>query len=490
MCATNDQRFSELQEEIKQLQTELKAAKEAQRHTLQNSTHFLAHLSHEIRTPLNIILGFTDLLTAEIETPQQRERLEAISSNSRHLLDLINKVLHFAKLDASINTPEEKVLDLYFLTAEIKSMFQESLSERGVALKIQADPAELPQYILTDPDRLKEALVNLIGNAAKFTKEGSVTLTIQPDSTAQFLSFRVSDTGCGIPKEELPHIFRPFSQASNQENHMQTGTGLGLAIVKKNVTLLGGNLDVVSREGYGTEFFFTMPCKPTESTSEVSPAITPDALSSASRQKRHTVLVVDDHQANRELLYQVLEPYPFQVREASNGAEALDVIQDNLPDLVLLDLAMPILDGEATIKALRAQKNTQALPILVLSAMAFEENRQSAMRAGADGFIAKPFKKEHLLQSLFDLLDIPYAPQQRNTASPQTSTIETKLRFPEAAWLQEFRAVLQELDPLTIESKLEEVQSSHPVFFKKASHWIDTFAFGELEAWLNQHALV
>ena len=170
MCATNDQRVSELQEEIKRLQTELEAANKAQRHTLQNSTHFLAHLSHEIRTPLNIILGFTDLLTAEIETPQQRERLEAISSNSRHLLDLINKVLHFAKLDASINTPEEKALDLYFLTAEIKSMFQESLSERGVALKIQADPAELPQYILTDPDRLKEALVNLIGNAAKFTK--------------------------------------------------------------------------------------------------------------------------------------------------------------------------------------------------------------------------------------------------------------------------------------------------------------------------------
>lgn len=479
-----------LEAQLETLKKALQQAEDEKQLAIQNSTHFLAHLSHEIRTPLNIILGFTDLLTTELSTPQQRERLEAISSNSRHLLNLINKVLHFAKLDASLNQIELAPLELQHLLAEIRSMFQESLAERDIALKIDVEGTGVPQYIQTDVDRLKEVLVNLIGNASKFTEAGHIQLRIQHPA-AQELHFEVSDTGCGISAEDLPSIFRPFAQANNQKEAHQQGTGLGLAIVKKNVQLLGGQLSVSSEENEGTRFSFSIPYQESQAPSPHPTAPSPEALPTIP-QEEFTLLVVDDHQANRELLYQILAPYPFKLREASNGIEALDSIRRYPPDLVLLDLAMPILDGETTIRKLRAQESTRELPILVLSAMAFEENKQSAIRAGADGFIAKPFKKEHLLSALFKLLNIPLHAQEapvKNKQNTEEVTVPEStgtLTLPAAEWLEHFNQELQELDPMRIEAKLEEVKHTHPLFFKKAAHWIDTFAFSELEAWLQE----
>lgn len=488
MLNDNDMRLSELQAQLETLKAALQKTEADKTQAVQNSTHFLAHLSHEIRTPLNIILGFTDLLTAEITSPQQRERLEAISSNSRHLLNLINKVLHFAKLDASLNQIELAPLELTHLLAEIRSMFQESLAERGVLLKIELiDADSIPQYIQTDADRLKEVLVNLVGNASKFTETGSIELRIQ-HSPPQSLTIQVSDTGCGIAAADLPTIFHPFAQANNQKVAHQQGSGLGLAIVNKNVQLLGGELSVQSKEGQGTRFSFSIPCQETEAPNAVEVQTSPEALQVLG-QKSFNILVVDDHQANRELLYQILSPYPFKLREASNGIEALESIRRVLPDLVLLDLAMPILDGEATIQQLRAQESTRDLPILVLSAMAFEENKQSAIGAGANGFIAKPFKKEQLLSSLFDLLNISLHPPEEAIQTAPKETVKSPPENPElpsAEWLSHFKGVLQELDPMQIEATLEEVKESHPGFFSRASHWINTFAFSELEAWLKE----
>ncbi len=489
MLNDNDTRLSELQAQLDTLKTALQKTEADKTQAVQNSTHFLAHLSHEIRTPLNIILGFTDLLTAEITSPQQRERLEAISSNSRHLLNLINKVLHFAKLDASLNQIELAPLELQHLLAELRSMFQESLAERGIALKIELKAADsIPQYIQTDADRLKEVLINLVANAAKFTEAGYIELSLA-HHPPHSLRIQVSDTGCGIPAEDLPTIFRPFAQANNQKDAHQQGTGLGLAIVNKNVQLLGGELSVISEEGKGTCFSFSIPCEETEAPQTIEVHTSPEDIQGLA-QKAFNILVVDDHQANRELLYQILAPYPFKLREASNGVEALESIRRIPPDLVLLDLAMPILDGEATIRKLRAQESTRNLPILVLSAMAFEENKQSALRAGANGFIAKPFKKEHLLASLFDLLNIAIQPQElapsyQADAPTTPSESEAVEVFPPDAWIQRFKGILQELDPMQIEATLEEVKYTHPGFFKKASHWINTFAFSELETWLK-----
>jgi CheY-like chemotaxis protein/nitrogen-specific signal transduction histidine kinase len=477
----------ELEQRLKETETLLHQAQIDKENAIQNSTQFLAHLSHEIRTPLNIILGFTDLLTAELQSSQQRERLEAISSNSRHLLNLINKVLQFAKLDNHTNILDITPLDLQYLLAEIESMFYESLAEQNISLHIIRDP-NLFRYVLTDGDRLKEVLINLVGNAAKFTKAGTIEIKLTQTS-AREITFSVQDTGCGISAEELPTIFAPFIQASNQIKEGQ-GTGLGLAIAKKNVQLLGGNLEVISKEKEGTTFFFTLTCEEAANPQ----ALQEDAIAPTSKIMAHEtaqILVVDDHQANRELLYQMLAPYPFQLQEASNGAEALEMIKKSAPDLVLLDLAMPILDGESTIRQLRAEESTRKLPVLVLSAMAFEENRTSALKAGANSFLPKPFKKEHLLKELFRMLNRTYAPPAVETVS-QNAGKETfhEISFPSTAWLKSLEETLQELDPISIETKLQEVEQSHPAFFNKASGWIKNFAFSELEAWLQSQLSV
>lgn len=486
MCESHS--LTELQQRLKATEALLHQAQFDKKNAMQNSTQFLAHLSHEIRTPLNIILGFTDLLTAELQSSQQRERLEAISSNSRHLLNLINKVLHFAKLDNHSNTLEITPLDTHHLLAEIESMFYESLAEQNISLHIIQDP-EIFRYILTDGDRLKEVLVNLVGNAAKFTESGSIEVSLK-HTPPQQITFSIKDTGCGIPQTALPTIFSPFIQADNQRTAFQ-GTGLGLAIARKNVQLLGGELEVISEEGKGTTFFFSLNCEEAESPSH-QPEDTRTLTPTSSAYETSQILVVDDHQANRELLYQVLAPYPFQLQEASNGAEALEMIKKSAPDLVLLDLAMPILDGEATIRKLRAEERTRELPVLVLSAMAFEENRTSAMTAGANGFIAKPFKKEHLLQELFRMLNKTYENPARPAEKepPPRSDSSTEMRFPSISWLKALEATLQELDPLSIEAKLQEVQHSHPAFFEKAHGWINNFAFSELETWLQSQLSV
>lgn len=476
--------LSELQQRLQETEALLQQAEIEKKKAIQNSTQFLAHLSHEIRTPLNIILGFTDLLTAEVQNSQQRERLEAISSNSRHLLNLINKVLQFAKLDSHTNTVDVSPLDIQHILAEIESMFCESLAEKNIPFHIIQDPNISP-YILTDGDRLKEILVNLVGNAAKFTKTGSIELKLTHTSP-QHITFCVKDTGCGISEAELSTIFYPFIQANNQVKEGQ-GTGLGLAIARKNVQLMGGKLEVTSEEGKGASFFFTLICEEAKDHQPKQESSHPPALSILPHETAR-ILVVDDHQANRELLYQMLAPYPFKLQEASNGAEALDIIKKSVPDLVLLDLAMPILDGEATIRQLRAEESTRELPVLVLSAMAFEENRTSALKAGANGFIPKPFKKEHLLKELFRMLnrayDAPAATVERSEQA-QAAPIEGEMVFPSTVWMQSLEETLQDLDPLSIEAKLEEVKHSHPAFFEKASRWINHFAFSELEAWLK-----
>lgn len=477
----------ELQQRLQETEALLHQAQIDKKNAIQNGTQFLAHLSHEIRTPLNIILGFTDLLTAEIQSSQQKERLESISSNSRHLLNLINKVLQFAKLDNQTESLDIRPLDLQHLLAEIESMFHESLAEQNVSLRFTLD-SKIFRYILTDGDRLKEVLVNLVGNAAKFTKTGTIEVVLKQTSTGQ-ITFSVEDTGCGISTAELPTIFAPFIQASNQIKAGQ-GTGLGLAIARKHVQLLGGNLEVISEEDKGSTFFFTLSCEKAETPDPQQNTANATLLTTSLQENAH-ILVVDDHQANREMLYQMLAPYPFQLQEASNGAEALEMIKKSIPDLVLLDLAMPILDGEATIRQLRAEERTRELPVLVLSAMAFEENRTSALRAGANSFIPKPFKKEHLLQELFRMLNRSYElPSVEPVIKPAGASTKQAMIFPPVSWLKSLEKTLQELDPLSIEAKLQEVEHSHPAFFEKSSRWIHNFAFSELETWLQSQLSV
>lgn len=470
-----------LEAELSLLKRALAKAEDEKQSAIQNSSYFLSHLSHEIRTPLSIVLGFTDLLTADTQDPKQRERLDAISSNSRHLLDLLNRVLHFSRLEADMQSLDESPLELTYLSTEIQSMFSENLANQGIVFQTLIDP-DLPDRIFADGSRIKEVLVNLVGNASKFTSQGQITLSFQSQNADQ-ICFRVEDTGCGIEADELGQIFSPFCQANNQGGAYK-GSGLGLAIAKKNVQLMGGDLRVESQVNQGSQFYFAILCKPVESEGpEHSSQLRPVAQESS---QSHTILIVDDHQANRELLYQILAPYPFQLSEASNGQEALECIARAQPDLLLLDLAMPILDGEATIKLLRQKPETQDLPILVLSAMAFEENRASALGAGANLFISKPFQKESLVKAIFSLLKLDYQEKQPAvTVADLPAANDGELVLPEQSWLHEFELIVHDLDPTAIESKLLELKETHPVFCSKVAKWVADFSFSDLQSWLE-----
>ncbi len=470
-------RIAELEAENAEFARQLKQQQQDDR---QSGLQFLSHMSHEIRTPLNIILGYTDLLVADLQEARHQERLNSIAMNGRYLVDLLNRMLHFSRLKSNKQICNNQSISLQELCTHLEYMFTGTLSDKGLVFKTELD-SDLPTYVLMDEMHLKEVLINLIGNAQKYAHAGAVTLSISKKDSA--LCFSLSDEGKGIDSHKLAHLFDPFEQA-HQPTELHGSSGLGLAIAYQSVRLMGGTLQVRSSPGEGSTFFFEVPLVP------ANPADISDAKPATSRpEQQYRVLVVDDYAANRELIQQFLEHYPFEILEASNGREAIVKTRQYKPDIVLLDLAMPILDGKTTVEILRQQPDTAELPILVISAMAFAESQRSTLAAGANAFLAKPFKKEDLLVNMYDLLGVEYRPVVSPTGGAPGAAATTDngdLIMPPVPWLDAFQALVKELDPMDVEEKLSEVKSSHPVFYAKVYPMVSAFAFSELENWLEE----
>ncbi len=356
---------------------------------------FLANMSHEIRTPLNAILGFSAMLETTPLNTDQQEFLGFIRTAGKNLLTIVNDILDIAKIEAGMLPLESIPFSINSLTDSIRTMLQPVASEKNLQLTVYVDPS-LPAIVLGDPTRLTQILLNLLSNAIKFTKQGGVTARIEKlDETADLVRVRfvVQDTGIGIAADVLPYIFERFRQASDFTTRYYGGTGLGLNIVKSLTEMQGGWVTVTSRLGEGSCFTLEIPYKiaPSQVETEGDLFVAPSGLIG----QNVRILVVEDNMMNQKLALQVLKRLGYTAQVAENGQEALDKLQEEPFDLVLMDIQMPVMDGYTTTRHIR---NTlqNSVPIIAMTAHALASEREQCIQAGMNDFLPKPFQVEEL----------------------------------------------------------------------------------------------
>ncbi len=387
----------------------VQARKEAEQAN-QTKTIFLANMSHEIRTPLNAILGYSQLLVRDTNlTSEQKESLQTINKSGEHLLGLINDILEISKIEAGKHTLEPKVFDLFRLLSDLDLMFRMKTNEKGLAFEI-TKPGDSVRFVLGDEGKICQVLINLLGNAVKFTSRGHVFLTVnvrnvsdEPGNSGQtdqriILEFVIEDTGKGMSDEDLEKIFNSFEQA--EPDATTGGTGLGLAISREYARLMEGDIHVKSRRGHGSVFTFFCAVRSGSPDSCGQELIRKTFKALKPGEKSVHVLVADDSRVNRALLRKILTAKGFKVMEAMNGKEAVDLFCDRKPGIILMDLVMPGLNGLDAIRKIRQLPGGDQVLIIAVTASVMKEDRETVLKAGADHFLGKPFREEELFSMI------------------------------------------------------------------------------------------
>jgi CheY-like chemotaxis protein/nitrogen-specific signal transduction histidine kinase len=380
--------------ELKLAEAELRAAREAAEAAAAVKGEFLANMSHELRTPLTSVLGFTRLALEQPDlTETSRGYIAKASNAGAALLSTVNDILDFSKLESGRLQIRLAPADPAAVCRDTLELFSESADAKGLALRFEG--AGLPESLAIDPDRLRQVLLNLIGNAVKFSEAGEVVLAADWRAEDERLSLSVTDQGPGIAKAQQPLLFRRFSQVDGSSTRRHGGTGLGLAICMGIVEAMGGEIGVESEQGQGARFFFDIPAAlamaPDTGEAEAATLFAPGVR----------ILVTDDHPANRELVRAVLLPFGAEVSEAADGAEAVTLAGAEQFDLILMDLRMPVLDGMGAMQAIRAGGgHNAATPILAFSAGADAPTAQARRQAGFSGDLSKPVMPADLLAAV------------------------------------------------------------------------------------------
>ncbi|MEI7970027.1 MAG: ATP-binding protein [Betaproteobacteria bacterium] len=371
-------------------------------HANRSKTEFLAIVSHEIRTPLNGIVGMVDVLLGSALTDQQRESIEAIQHSADTLSDIVNKVLDFTRIEAGRLELEHVSFDLPTLLNEAISIVRVPADLKGLRLSAMV-ASRLPPTWVGDPFRLRQILVNLLGNAVKFTEQGSVTVRVDLEENSRddpALRFEVEDTGPGIAPEVAEHLFEPFTQADRSMSRRYGGTGLGLSIARRLVDLMGGHIGVSAASGTGAQFWFVVRLGAPESA--LAPEM-PESIPRADLPFRD-VLVAEDNLVNQQVTRILLERAGCRVVVANDGREALLAFEAGKFDVVLMDCQMPGVDGFEATRQIRRRERQQGnpthTPIIAVTANALDGDRDRCLREGMDDFVAKPFRIERLLDTM------------------------------------------------------------------------------------------
>jgi signal transduction histidine kinase/CheY-like chemotaxis protein len=410
-------------------------------------SQFLAQMSHELRTPLNAIIGYADLLGRDRGhlTERQSSGLEAIHESGQHLLTLINDILDLARVEAGKMSLHPATVNLDVFLQVLVNIVRVKAEEKGLTFSHELAPG-LPAAVSVDETRLRQVLLNLLGNAVKFTDSGWVSLRVLPapptggqdDHATARLRFEVADSGIGMSAQQLGRLFQPFEQVGTAQRR-EGGTGLGLAISQQLVRLMGGNIDVVSEPGKGSTFWFEIDVSvATSSPVEVQPQPAPVGYEG----ERKRLLVVDDVPQNRAMMLDLLQEAGFIVAAATNGLECLVLLDSFRPDLILMDVMMPVMDGNETTRRIRQMPGWANIPIVAVTASAGAEDEHKSTDAGADAFLAKPIDHDLLLRTIGKLLSLRWMAEQPAPA-PQEGDGEPGMVAPPAEEIEALWQMVQ-----------------------------------------------
>jgi signal transduction histidine kinase/CheY-like chemotaxis protein len=418
-----EQRVEERTLQLAKSNQELVMAKEEAEIANEAKSTFLAQMSHELRTPLNAILGFVQILQRSPNLDaEQQENLDIMRRSGEHLLGLINNVLDLSKIEAGEMTIQPTPTNIPQICGDLESFFRPQTQRKNLTFQVNY-PADLPQSIAVDAQKLRQILINLLNNAIKFTDQGSVSLTLRELSRQGHyisLQFAIADTGKGITEADQAKLFQPFQQ-SQTGLEIQEGTGLGLVISQEFIRLMGSNINLASQVGQGSTFTFDLRLKMLEDKAIAAKGHT--IISPAPDQMSYKLLIVDDSAVNRLLFKKLLAPFAFELKEARDGVEAIALWQSWQPDLIFMDMLMPVLDGEQAVQQIRALPKGDQVTIIACTASIEGERANAMVAAGCEDLISKPFRTEDLFRLLEKYLGVCFLYSTAAAIAPASSEI-------------------------------------------------------------------
>ncbi len=489
----------ELEQRVNERTVELEKARQAAESANKAKSSFLANMSHELRTPLNAILGFSQLMTHDPElSDKQRKNLNTINRSGEHLLQLINNVLDMAKIESGHTSLNTTFFDLYRLVDDISNMFRLPAMSKSIAFRIHSDP-NVPRYISSDEGKIRQVLINLIGNAIKFTSKGEIRLSVsqssvslssksggqtRQDNNFTYITFKIEDTGPGMSGDELSIIFKPFRQTSSGQNHVG-GTGLGLSISRQFAQLMGGDLYPESQgHNLGATFIFEIPVILSESeTMENRTIFSTDVIGKLPSNFKHRILIAEDVEANRNLLRDLLIHWELDVKMAANGKEALDLWEKWEPHLIFMDMRMPVMDGYEAMGIIRSDKSRKQPIIIALTASTFEEQKLVIFNKGADSFLSKPYRESEIAEQLERHLGVRFIYDaafesiydSHNEADQTNSLLD--LSQMDKKWLYKLYKAASDADATEICRLAEIIKSDYPDIAVSLQNFSDNFDY-------------
>jgi PAS domain S-box-containing protein len=488
-----EQHREHLEALVAQRTAELIAARERAEDASRTKSTFLANMSHEIRTPMNAIIGLTHLLRSSARDAKQAEQLTKVSDAARHLLGIINDILDISKIEAGKMNIESADFSPRQVVGNVLDLIRDSATAKGIRLVSEIDPA-LPPMVRGDALRLGQVLLNFAGNAVKFTEQGVVTLSasvLEQQGDRLRVRFEVRDTGIGMSEGQIARLFQAFEQADTSTTRKYGGTGLGLAISKRLIGLLGGDdtrdIGVASRLGEGSRFWCDLPFELGHIAPGDAPVSASDVRTVLAGRRGMRILLAEDNKVNQEVTLALLDDVGFSADIAANGAEALQLLDRETYDLVLMDVQMPVMDGIAATRAIRARPGLRHLPIVAMTANVFEEDREQCLAAGMDDHIAKPVDPETFYQCLLKWLPLRgnghVAAQQADVRMPPALSAQEfgnpKLGNPELASMQ-----IPGLDP---RAGLKRVNGKQEIYERLLRMYLDNHQ-SDMDLLLKKHA--